>query len=421
MTFPLLILCALFLILRPQEYNAWLNGLGVINLSLGAACLAWLVEERKPIWQPTTGFAVGLAAAISASVVVNDGAGALQERLLTVLPSLVFFVLVSTTVTTLGRLKTFLDVMGIFGVFIALHSIQQYHTGVGWTGMEVMWEGDEKRVRYLGIFADPNELGAVFVTTLPIIGYWFISTPGVLGRAVAAAAFGIVAYAIEITGSRGTLLSVGVIVLMLVLRRYGVRRAVFAALAMAALGAIYKLGASGGFDESSMGRLDAWYVGMELFRASPLWGVGFDNFTRYNHLTAHNSLILVLAELGLFGFFCWFSLVLTAYLSVWPALRAAVDDRADAEAVDRARIGLTLLLSFSALLVAMFFLSLSYITYVYIIMALAVGFAASGARQLAADSQPDAPRLGVFGYLGATAVGLVALQVVVKALLIVAY
>jgi len=63
-------------------------------------------------------------------------------------------------------------------------------------------------------------------------------------------------------------------------------------------------------------RLDAWASGLEMFKRSPLFGVGFGAFTDFNDITAHNSFVLCLAELGLLGTTLWVALLVTTMTSL---------------------------------------------------------------------------------------------------------
>ena len=42
-----------------------------------------------------------------------------------------------------------------------------------------------------------------------------------------------------------------------------------------------------------------------MFKSRPLFGIGYDRYTQFNDLVAHNSFVHTLAELGLFGAFCF--------------------------------------------------------------------------------------------------------------------
>jgi putative inorganic carbon (HCO3(-)) transporter len=62
-------------------------------------------------------------------------------------------------------------------------------------------------------------------------------------------------------------------------------------------------------DESAMGRIEAWSAGLQMLKASPVWGVGSGFFIDHHPRVAHNSFVQCFAETGLVGYFLWLSLV----------------------------------------------------------------------------------------------------------------
>ncbi len=58
-----------------------------------------------------------------------------------------------------------------------------------------------------------------------------------------------------------------------------------------------------------MGRYEAWSTGLTLFHGSPIYGVGPGQFVEYHYLTAHNSFVLAVAELGFVGLFLFVAIV----------------------------------------------------------------------------------------------------------------
>jgi hypothetical protein len=56
--------------------------------------------------------------------------------------------------------------------------------------------------------------------------------------------------------------------------------------------------------EAGSDRKAAWGTELMLIRSHPIFGVGFERFTEYNEITAHNTVVCN-AELGLTGFFFW--------------------------------------------------------------------------------------------------------------------
>lgn len=51
-----------------------------------------------------------------------------------------------------------------------------------------------------------------------------------------------------------------------------------------------------------------------MLRMSPLWGVGYGKFMDYAPLTAHNSFILCMAEVGVIGYSCWLAALVISFL-----------------------------------------------------------------------------------------------------------
>jgi O-antigen ligase len=118
-------------------------------------------------------------------------------------------------------------------------------------------------------------------------------------------------YAIFLTASRGGLLCLGLMAVLLGMRKFGKIVGVVGGIAV--MGALLVLGPRMNTispdEASSYGRLEAWVVGMGLFKGSPLFGVGFGNFMEYHFRTAHNSFVLCCAELGLVGLYPWLMLI----------------------------------------------------------------------------------------------------------------
>jgi O-antigen ligase len=98
---------------------------------------------------------------------------------------------------------------------------------------------------------------------------------------------------------------------------YLVRRYGFKALIPAGLVALPLLmlgGRSGeAADLSTAMRYDAWATGLDMWHHSPIYGVGARMFSEHFFLTAHNSYVLSLAELGFVGLFLFVAIL---YLSI---------------------------------------------------------------------------------------------------------
>ena len=62
-------------------------------------------------------------------------------------------------------------------------------------------------------------------------------------------------------------------------------------------------------DVSTQMRYEAWAVGLDMWHHSPIFGVGARQFTAHHFLTAHNSYVLMLSELGIVGMFLFVSIL----------------------------------------------------------------------------------------------------------------
>jgi O-antigen ligase len=127
-------------------------------------------------------------------------------------------------------------------------------------------------------------------------------------------------------------------------------------------------------DSSSAERLDCWEAGLGMFRTNPVLGVGAGQFANHHYLTAHNSFILTLAELGPLGLFLWSC----AFYLVFKILVQALRDFADNETSDIvARWAMALIASLAGSLVSSFFLSIAYHPILWVQFGLVAAFYAA--------------------------------------------
>jgi hypothetical protein len=208
------------------------------------------------------------------------------------------------------------------------------------------------RVRYRGMTQDPNELAMVASMSIPF-AFALFELRRSLGRFVLSVfTFGAVAIVDVLTKSRSgqlAFMSVMGIYLLRRLRWLGVVLAAMVGLPIMVLG-----GRSGAeADESTNDRLSYWAGAIQMARDSPFLGVGMGQFTEYQPLTAHNSLMLVLGETGFPGLIFWTALVYTAFKVTLTVVRGTWGEEASV-----ARIWSTALLaSLTGFATSAFFLS----------------------------------------------------------------
>jgi O-antigen ligase len=199
---------------------------------------------------------------------------------------------------------------------------------------------------------------------------------------------------IYLTNSRG-----GLLVLLLEIAIWSAIRlgsVATGALAVALIPVVFaatRLSTMNAEEESAAGRVDAWYVALQLFREHPLFGVGYGLFADHNEITAHNSWMLVLAELGLPGYLLWFTLVGISLQMMWTVsrFRAAHERAEDANSADADRaLAAALLWSGGGMMAAAFFLSRSYSILMFLFWGCAAGHYLGARRRT-----PVLPSLGL--------------------------
>lgn len=216
------------------------------------------------------------------------------------------------------------------------------------------------RVRYRGVLQDPNELALALGIGLPL-AFAFAGRRRNGWRAIlAGGTLALVAVAVYFTQSRGGLLVIAGVLGVYALHRWKWKAAT--AMLMMAPVALFILlrGSEGGRVDAAASteeRYEAWATGIQMFRDSPLFGVGHGQFVEHHYLTAHNSYILALAELGLIGMFLWGAVL---YLTVKIPLAALIRYHAREEARVARVWALALLAAFGGLLVGIFFLSFAW-------------------------------------------------------------
>jgi O-antigen ligase len=158
------------------------------------------------------------------------------------------------------------------------------------------------RVRYRGVLQDPNELALAGGIGLPL-GFAFgqVRRKKALGRrTLPALAFVLVLVCAVLTASRGGQLVFSVVLGAYFLNRFGPAGLTFGAILATPL---LLFGGRSGEEASSstLERIDCWAEALSIWRSHPLLGVGLGQFGEYNYMTAHNSYLLALSELGLPG------------------------------------------------------------------------------------------------------------------------
>lgn len=225
------------------------------------------------------------------------------------------------------------------------------------------------RIRALGVLNDPNDFAQYLAMLLPfILPAWRRNRifRNVLLCLVPAT---VLIYGIYLTNSRGGIVALALLAVFLITDRLGKKRsALFAPLAVILILALNQSGRAISLQEgSARARADAWSEGLGMFQRSPLWGIGFGTYGESYELTAHNSLVLCLAELGLIGCSVWLGLIVCSVIQ----LKAFAARWRSNTTKDTAQWALALRLSLYSSLAASWFLSRTYTSTLYLALGIA--------------------------------------------------
>ncbi len=376
--FTLSLLYMALTIIRPQDYLPGLVGVPLLPITLVLAFLCWAASSQKTFEAPQFLILPAFLLVGMLSLVANGWVGGTLEWLKSFGPTIIAFLVLAACCATRRRVTVTMAVFVLCSAVLALHSIGQAGTGIGWTGTTI---GEDGRVRYVGIFNDPNDLGLLFVASLPM-AFFLSQRGGFFGRLLWLAAAGLLLYGTYLTNSRGAMLGVLAVAGIYVWHRRGLLTAsVLGAVGLALLKLVsMRMQQLDAEESSAFGRVDAWYEGLQMLRTHPLLGVGVGNFTDYNVLTAHNSFVLVLAETGVLGYSLWLAFIGYGFWMMLTVMRRpfvpAEGDAGDAEGEwsQERRMALTLFLSQCGMFACAFFLSRSYTIVLYLFIAVVVGY-----------------------------------------------
>ena len=303
--------------------------------------------------------------------------------------------MVCWNVTSLKRMKILAGVLAFTGVLITTEAVIALQTGYRSEQFVLKENTDDgvglqyiSRIQGLGVLSDPNDLGQFLLVSIALLSCcWKPGRfPSNLVKVIIPDA--IMLAGVVLTKSRGDLLALLFLALLLLQRRLGKAGFIIGlTLAIVGVGAMTAIAGRGISlkEGSAAGRLDAWYAGILMFKSSPLLGVGFQQFTEHNELTAHNSYMLCLAELGFPGFFVWLAMPIASLLE---ARSIGAIQSHDPFSEDLRRSARSLFNGLVVFMVSAWFLSRSYTTVFFLLVGLAIALSEITRRSLGVSAAP---------------------------------
>ena len=376
--FLLVYISAIFI--RPHEWSGIGADTPIIKLSVILTFFAYLFTQKDKKLSPQFYYLSAVGIVVVLSTVFNGWPGGVFFMLMQYLPAVLLpFIVTSGILDTANKQKGIMLICIIATLFMVHNGYTQHHSwdGSGWAVGTYLVE--KIRITYVGIFQDPNDIAMFFVMTIPFTVY-FIFNSNFIIKILSIGALCALVYGVVLTNSRGGLLGLFALSGVFFVYKYGVRKAIFAAIgAVPVLIVVMSMFRKIEQGESANGRVEAWYAGMyEMFLHNPLLGVSKGAFTDYHTHTAHNSFILVIGELGFLGYLFWLAALVTSIVMVarpmlWYRKQSGKTKKKLPNKVKtEIMMNVALFFSFVGFLTTCFFLSRSYIILLFVFMGMAV-------------------------------------------------
>lgn len=335
MAFRLFQLVTILVLIRPSDL---VPSLAEVPLYEAAILLALAAALARILGQITVGSlvaspinlcVVALLPAITLSHLVHLNAGATVHSTVDFSKVVAFYLLLVTTVDTTERLNRFLStVVGCMIVLTTLSLLYYYHV-IDIPALQSIEDAEIddasgqsyylQRMCSVGIFHDPNDFAMILITAMVVCLYRIADQGTGTARFAWLAPLVLFMVALTKTHSRGGFIALLTAVVILLLGRYGWRRALPLLIAVLPVVFVVFAGRQTKFSATSdtgQQRIQIWSDGLMLFRASPLFGIGQNRYVEEVGIVAHNSFVHAFTELGLFGGTLFLGAFYSAFVSL---------------------------------------------------------------------------------------------------------
>jgi len=324
MGFALTILYIVVTIISPEQFGKeWASYHALMYLAAVTVVASLPNIAGSRYWKTSvqTFLLLGFVVAIAVSEVANGWLGGVVESLRMFLPSAAVFFFIIVNVTTIRRLKIVTLAAVATCLFVAVEALCGYYAG--YRGEMFVLQNniysphDEviaqlMRIRGAGFLSDPNDFAQILLISLPLVFIAWQRGRMVTNFLVVLVPAAVLLWTTYLTHSRGGLIALAAIALMAARKKLGTTAStVLASVFIFGMLALDFTGGRGISAADGADRLEAWANGLEMFKSAPLFGIGFNGFTDFHEITAHNSFVLCLAELGLLGSTLWMALLVT--------------------------------------------------------------------------------------------------------------
>ena len=376
MTFLSIFIFVVLIFWRPQEWLVpWLYGLPLLDAVFYMALLGLLVEIdggkiRFPREAPQVYLIPGVWIAAMVSHVAHTYFAGLMFTIVPVFKICFFTFVLFCVLDRVSRLRKLVIAFVGMCCVMAVHAILQEKRGYGFAGQRPIWVLEHTRSIFFGIFEDPNDLAQTLATAIPL-SFGLTYKRSLFSVLLGAGITWLLVVGVLATHSRGgivALATVTAIMTVLVLPARWMPKIlplfIVAALLLCPLAGAY-------MDDSAHDRVAFWGEANRAFKTTPIFGLGYMMQTEYvgGDRAAHNAFVLCYSEVGLFGYWFWFGLILLGVVGAWRT-RAEMRKRGLRGEVWLRRIAGLSIAAMGGFAASGYFLSRAYVYPMFFLMAL---------------------------------------------------
>ena len=384
---------------RPQEWLLpWMYGYPFLDVIIYMAVIALVMEmdQKRVLRQRTPAIALSIGLFV-ATLMSHIAHVYFQGLINTVVPSFkfcFFTVLLLIVLNSIDRIRAVMLVFILAAVIMSIHVIMQIKTGYGFAGATPMMDFSPKkniwlpRGSFFGIFSDPNDTAQFLATALPLVfAYPKRLTGVVLVPAIAVAV--LLLMGIDACYSRGGMIAVGAVVLCLIFMKLPAKAVPYAGAVALVAGLVLCLTkGSMLLDASARDRVVFWGLANYEFKKNPIFGIGYEMFWQVaGDRAAHNAFVSCYTELGICGYWFWFSMLMLGVVGCWRVRSAFKRPRNAAQSYMKraASFSMAAMVGFAA---AGYFLSRAFVFPIFFLFGLLNVMPLVAARYLPDDHPP---------------------------------
>lgn len=382
MTYTFTLLFMFLVFWRPQDWLLpFLFGWPILDVLVFVALLTLLLEVNQnklvlPKYLPQVWLLLGLWLATLVSHVAHTYFEGLMVTLPETFKFCFFSFLLILVLDSPRKLRVVAWLFVSMAAFMSVHALLQQSRGYGFAGQPPMyfWRPLEDRYvlrsLFFGIFEDPNDLAQFIVCAMPFVFVLFRRL-NVLTLGVGCGLLVLLFQGFMAANSRGGLVALAVAGVLAATAMLKAKRQPIVLLVIIVLGLAVFPYAGTFMDASARDRVVFWGDANLVFKANPLFGVGYGLVNDYmpEGRAVHNAYVECYTAIGVFGYWFWFGLLISVVMGIWRVLRML----GTAETVEEKwmrRFTAMALASFGGFMASAYFLSRAFVYPLFFLIAI---------------------------------------------------